>query len=105
MDYYLEKWKKEQASKEQLEYLDLALKIYGHCSMGVFFEYTDDVHLDYLTNALIEVDDQAFIEKLREVKTEEDYLELKIPNNEVLKYYMEDGKDNIKFGKEKDDER
>lgn len=92
---YLEKWKKEQASKEQLEYLDLAQKIYGHCSMGVVFEYTDDVHLDYLTNALIEINDSTFIEKLREVKTEEDYLDLEIPNNETLRYYMEDGKDNI----------
>lgn len=71
--------------------------------MGVVFEYTDDVHLDYLTNALIEINDSTFIEKLREVKTEEDYLDLEIPNNETLRYYMEDGKDNINLRRDSGD--
>ena len=88
-------WETQEASAEQLAYEDLALKIFGHCGMGVVFDYTDDIHLDHLTTALIEVNDESFIEKLRNANTDEEYLALEIPDNETLRYYMEDGQWNI----------
>lgn len=87
---------KQNASKEQLEHLENADKILGYCGLGVAFELSSETHLDYITKALIEVNDEEFNENLRKATTEEEYLALEIPDNEMLRYYMEDGKETIR---------
>lgn len=90
---------KSTASEEQLKYLGSAYKILQNCSMGLLFDFTDDYHFDCLTTALIEVSkfDEDFINELANVETEDQYVALKdrIPDNEVLKYYMHDGIENL----------
>ena len=86
-----------EATEEQLSYIDLAFKILGYCDMACVFEFPNSVHLEYLTKALIEINDEKFIKALSEVKTDEDYLALEIPDNETLEYYINNGQDNLKM--------
>ena len=63
--------------------------------MGCASDCTEDIHLEYLTTALIEINDEGFVEKLRNAETAKDYLALEIPDNETLDYYMRDGQENV----------
>ena len=86
-----------EATGEQLDYIDLAFKILNHCEMSVILDYTDDMHLEYLTNALISVkDNKKFIDALSKAETDDEYLKLEIPDNETLEYYISDGQDYIR---------
>ena len=62
--------------------------------MRCLFDFTDDVHLNILTRALVETKDDDFIKNLRNVKTVDEYLKIRVPNNTILRYYIEDGKSN-----------
>ena len=65
--------------------------------MSVILDYTDDMHLEYLTNALISVkDNKKFIDALSKAETDDEYLKLEIPDNETLEYYISDGQDYIR---------
>ena len=79
----------------EAELLEMAEKILGYCGMGCVCEFDDDTHLDFITMALANAD-KKFLDSLKNVKTEQDYLALEIHNNDTLVYYMQDGKDNIK---------
>lgn len=78
----------------EAELLELAKKILGYCSMGCVCDFDDDTHFDFLTKALADAD-KEFIESLKNAKSEQDYLNIKIPNNDILKHYMQDGKSSI----------
>lgn len=91
---YITEFVEHKATKAQLEHIEIATGILSFCSMGLVMEYTDDVHLDYITKALIALDDADFIAKLNEVETFEDYKSIAIPDNEMLKWYMLDGQQN-----------
>lgn len=89
-----------EATEEQLNYADLAIKILRYCSFYCLFEYTDEdkIPLKCLTNALMEINNEKFIEALSKAKTAMDYLMLKVPNNDVLRYYIYDGQRNVAIG-------
>ena len=63
--------------------------------MSILFDYTDDVHYDLLTSALAEIaeTDEKFMTRLENALSVESYIALKdvIPDNEILRNYMEDG--------------
>lgn len=63
--------------------------------MSILFDYTDDVHYDLLTSALAEIaeTDEKFMIRLENALSVESYIALKdvIPDNEILRNYMEDG--------------
>lgn len=84
-----------RATEQQRKFIPLAYKILDRVDMGLIQEYTDDIHLEKLTNALDEVSksDPDFIVRLTEAESDEKYIELKpyIPDNEVLKEYVESG--------------
>lgn len=77
-----------------MSYRALAGKILGYCSMGIAAELPEEQHLDSLENALIDLDDEVFNTAIENAKTTADYLAIKIPDNDIIKYYMSDGKEN-----------
>lgn len=77
---------------ERLNYIETAYKILSHCSMGLIFEFTNDIHLESLTNALVNNSD--FAKQVDEANTTKEYLELKIPDDKTIEYYVSDGINN-----------
>ena len=92
-DQYVKDFLKN-ATPEQLEYVEEAGKILSYCGIKCLVDFTDDVHLNILTRALVEAKDDDFIKNLRNVKTADEYLKIRVPNNTILRYYIEDGKSN-----------
>lgn len=94
-DSYTRKFIKYQATDAQKKYLGQAIKIHDYCEMSILFDYTDDVHYDLLTSALAEIaeTDEKFMTRLENALSVESYIALKnvIPDNEILRNYMEDG--------------
>lgn len=77
---------------ERLNYIETAYKILSHCSMGLIFEFTNDIHLESLTNALVNNSD--FAKHVDAANTTKEYLELKIPDDKTIEYYVSDGINN-----------
>ena len=85
----------KEATDEPLDYGILAFTILSYCSVTCAFDYPDRVHIKLLIDALNEINDKKFVEALSKVETADDYLKLEIPDNEVLRYYIIDGQNNI----------
>lgn len=90
-DMYAEKFIKSliQNNDKRLEFVEVAYKILGHCSMGLVFDFTDDVHLDNLTSALVKY--PQFAKQVNEISDVKEYIQLAIPKDETLQYYVSDG--------------
>ena len=88
---YFKSFVENKATKEQLEYIEIATGILSFCSMSLAMDYTDDEHLSLITEAIIELNDDEFVNKLRAVETFEDYKNIAIPDNDVLERYISDG--------------
>lgn len=91
-DKYVKDFVKE-ATPEQMVYFDIALKLLANNNaMGVIFDYTDDMHLQLITNKLVEYKDTEFVKKLVSVNYAEELVALKDlvpdPDDEIFMNYV-----------------
>ena len=88
---YVQKFLKRNLSLDK-DIVKAALIILDYVSdMGLLFDYTDDIHLEILTNALEEESNNELVASLIKVKTDADYLDISLPKNKELREYVESG--------------
>jgi hypothetical protein len=79
------------ATPEQLEFYDVAGKLLSNNNdMGIISDYTDDEHLNRITNACVEHKDSDFVKKLKDVQYSDDLMKLEdmVPDDETFNTYV-----------------